>query len=582
MKKDERFYDVVIVGGGPAGLSAAIYAARARYKVLVLEKESIGGQITITEEVVNYPGIPSISGRELTEKMRRQAESFGAEFVMAQVQEMELERDVKILHTTRGEYKTLGILLAPGANPRKLGFLGEKEFQGRGVAYCATCDGEFFTGKEVFVIGGGYAAVEEGIFLTKYARKVTIVVRKQEFSCARSVSDKLKGQKKIRVLFRTELLEAGGDQGLTYARFHNNETGEEWRYEASPGETFGIFVFAGYVPNTAWISDAVEKDSQGYLLTDRDQKTSVDGVYAAGDVCVKNLRQVVTAVSDGAIAATALEKVVSALHEKLKLPPLEMNKHPDVSKGNTETSAEQRKDPLSRGEDGSETVRQKTEETAPGGFLSPQIREQLEGVFSRFRHRVQLRLWADDSTLSGEMEEFLGELTGLTDLLSWEKCSNGDFADAGKGKQPLPEGMSLRAPVIELCREDGSSSGIFFHGVPGGHEFNSFVIGLYNVAGPGQSIDGEMERALREIPGPVNVKILVSLSCTMCPETVMAAGKAASLNEGITAEMFDLAHFPELKEKYQVMSVPCTVINDEKVIFGKKNLTQLTEILCGE
>ena len=207
----EQFYDVIIVGGGPAGLSAAIYMARARYKVLVMEKEKIGGQITITAEIVNYPGVERTSGKELTQSMKEQAEAFGAEFVMAEVLDMELQEDIKVLHTTAGEYRALGVVLATGANPRKLGFKGEKEFQGRGVAYCATCDGEFFTDMEVFVIGGGFAAAEEGIFLTKYAKKVTMIVREDDFTCAATIADQVKKEEKITVKFNTEIVEAGGE-----------------------------------------------------------------------------------------------------------------------------------------------------------------------------------------------------------------------------------------------------------------------------------------------------------------------------------------------------------------------------------
>lgn len=213
----EALYDVIIVGGGPAGLSAAIYMARARYRTLVIEKEKFGGQITITSEVVNYPGIPSISGSELTEGMRKQAESFGAEFLLANVEHLQLDDDMKTVTTDHGEKKALGIILATGASPRKIGFPGEQEFQGRGVAYCATCDGEFFTGKDVLVAGGGFAAVEEAIFLTKYARQVLILVRGDSFSCAKSASDELDHYDKIKVLFHTEIKEAGGEGKLQYA-----------------------------------------------------------------------------------------------------------------------------------------------------------------------------------------------------------------------------------------------------------------------------------------------------------------------------------------------------------------------------
>ena len=169
----EQLYDVIVIGGGPAGLTAALYLARARYRVLVVEKEHFGGQITITNEIVNYPGVAKTSGRELTDTMRQQAEGFGAEFLLAEVTAFELDGDVKTVKTGRGEYRCFGVLLATGAHPRMIGFPGEAEFRGRGIAYCATCDGEFFTGKEVFVIGGGFAAAEESVFLTRYARHRT-------------------------------------------------------------------------------------------------------------------------------------------------------------------------------------------------------------------------------------------------------------------------------------------------------------------------------------------------------------------------------------------------------------------------
>ena len=179
-----NLYDVVVIGGGPAGLTAALYLARAKYRVVVVEKEHFGGQITITHEVVNYPGVERTSGTALTESMRKQAENFGAEFMLAQVEGLDMQGDVKTVKTSRGDLKTFGVLLATGAHPRMIGFKGEEEFRGRGVAYCATCDGEFFTGKEVFVVGGGFAAAEEAVFLTKYASHVTILVREPDFTCA--------------------------------------------------------------------------------------------------------------------------------------------------------------------------------------------------------------------------------------------------------------------------------------------------------------------------------------------------------------------------------------------------------------
>ncbi len=548
MEAHDRLYDVIIVGAGPAGLSAAIYAARAKYKVLVLEKSKIGGQITITSEIVNYPGVEMAGGKELTEHMRVQAERFGAAFVMAEVLDMELEQDVKRLHTTKGDYEALGVILAPGANPRKLGFQGEKEFQGRGVAYCATCDGEFFTGKDVFVIGGGFAAVEEGMFLTKYARKVTLIVREPDYTCAKTVSDQLKNFATIETVFETELVEAGGEQALSYAVFPNNADGKQWRYDAPQGETFGIFVFAGYVPNTKWIADCVARSEQGYLITDIDQQTNVSGVFAAGDVCVKNLRQVVTAVSDGAVAATSLERVVSELHTKLGIPDLYVA--PEVHKPQ---DSRDEKAYFTKGE----------------GFISSEIRQQLTGVFAKFASVVTVRAWLDESAFSGEIRGFLNELASITDKVVWTEQAASDEESS------VPAAL----PAMELMDHTGRSSGIYFHGVPGGHEFNSFVIALYNVAGPGQELDRDTEARIQAVSKETNIKILVSLTCTMCPESVMAAQRIAAASKHVTAEMFDLPHYPELKEKYNVMSVPCMVINDEKVVFGKKNVEELLALI---
>lgn len=546
MEVHDRLYDVIIVGAGPAGLSAAIYAARAKYHVLVLEKNGIGGQITITSEIVNYPGVEMAGGKELTEHMRMQAERFGATFVVAEVLDMELEQEVKLLHTTKGDYEALGVILAPGANPRKIGFQGEKEFQGRGVAYCATCDGEFFTGKDVFVIGGGFAAVEEGMFLTKYARKVTLIVREPDYTCAKTVSDRLKDFSNIETIFHTELKEAGGEHALSYAVFLNNEDGSQWRYDAPQGDTFGIFVFAGYVPNTKWIADCVERNEQGYLITDMDRQTNIAGVFAAGDVCVKNLRQVVTAVSDGAIAATSLERIVSELHAKLGIPDL--YQAPEQSK-TLEKQDEQ------------------TYFTKGEGFISSEIRQQLTGIFAKFSSHVTVRAWLDESAFSGEIKGFLNELVSITDKVVWTEQMPEDAVK--------PEYL----PAMEVLDSTGKSSGIYFHGVPGGHEFNSFIIALYNVAGPGQELDHQTQKKIAALSEKTNIKILVSLTCTMCPDSVMAAQRIAAISDQVTAEMFDLSHYPELKEKYNVMSVPCIVINDKTTVFGKKNVEELLALL---
>lgn len=563
-------YDVIVVGAGPAGLSAALYAARAKYRVLVLEKEKMGGQITITSEIVNYPGIGTTSGSALTEEMRRQAEAFGAEFAMAEVTELDLSGDIKTVKTTRGEYLAPGIVLAVGANPRKLGFAGEREYQGRGVAYCATCDGEFFTGMDVFVIGGGFAAAEEAVFLTKYAKKVTIIVREEDFTCAETVADKAKNHEKIEVHYETEIMEAAGDGLLRSARFKNNATGEEWTYEAPEGNTFGIFVFAGYVPDTGWMKGMVELDGQGYIVTDRNQKTSVNGVYAAGDVCVKNLRQVVTAVSDGAVAATSLEKYVSEIYEKPELAEWK-NK---IEEERERAAEREEKNGAAFGKtagraDGSSVqAGDKSEGRDEGGFITPEMKIQLTDLFSRLQNRMIVEGVLDRSPMAGEMERFLEELGEISDMVEC-RCSR----ESDKTKE------DETCPVIRILRENGEETGIRFYAVPGGHEFNSFVIAIYNAAGPGQPLTDEEREQIGRIKKPVNLKIAVSLSCTMCPATVMAAGRIAAENSGVEAWAYDLAHYPDMKEKYQIMSVPCMIINDKNVVFGKKSVEDLLEIL---
>ena len=537
----KNMYDVVVIGGGPAGLTAALYLARARYRVVVVEKEKFGGQITITHEVVNYPGVEKTSGEALMANMRTQAESFGAEFLLSEVESLVTEGDVKVVKTNRGELKTFGILLATGAHPRMVGFKGEEEFRGRGVAYCATCDGEFFTGKEVFVIGGGFAAAEESVFLTKYAKHVNVLIRREDFSCAAATAEAAKKHEKITVINNAQVEEVFGDSVLRGIRYKNRITGEITEYKAENGDNIGVFVFAGYTPATGLVKDIVELDEDGYIVTDRVQKTNVDGIYAAGDVCIKPLRQVVTAVGDGALAATELEKYAAKMHKKTGIIP----KWPNLeTRERTEATA--------------------TEKTEAGGLFDDAMLAQLNAVFSRMENPLILKLYLDNRPVSDELRGYMEELAKLTEKLKVE----------------LSEEHAKEVPCVKVYRHDGRYSGVAFHGVPGGHEFTSFVLGLYNAAGTGQKIDEDVEMALAEIERKIDMKVLVSLSCTMCPDLVIAAQKMASRNANITAEVYDLNHFPEIKDQYQVMSVPCLVINDgEKVIFGKKNIRQILDLI---
>ena len=549
--ENKNFYDVVVIGGGPAGLTAALYLARACYRVLVIEKEKFGGQITITDEVVNYPGVEKTSGKELTAVMQKQAEHFGAEFLLGEVASLkkaETPSSAEIWETTtdKGSYQSFGILLATGAHPRMIGFPGEADFRGHGVAYCATCDGEFFRGKEIFVVGGGFAAAEESVFLTKYASHVTILIRGNDFSCAEAVAEAAKNHPKITVLTNTEVVYVEGDHTLRKICYKNKNTGEETIFD-SADDTFGVFVFAGYAPNTDLVKDLIALDSHGYVETDRTQKTSCPGIYAAGDVCQKNLRQVVTAVGDGATAATELEKYAAAMQEKTGI-------HPEKPiKKETEVHEEP-------------SAGKETEGKSSAGFFSQDIVNQLNVVFSRMEGNLQLDLHLDSRPVSQELKGYMTELEKYTDKLTVQESNSASDSAA-------------LLPFVEVLTDSGEKTGLAFHGVPGGHEFTSFILGLYNAAGPGQPLDPTIRERILAIDHKVQMQILVSLSCTMCPDLVAAAQRIASLNPLVTAEVYDIAHFPDLKEKYNVMSVPCLVINQDQVTFGKKNIQQLLELL---
>lgn len=544
----ETMYDLIIVGGGPAGLSAAIYAARARNKVLIVEKGEIGGQITAAGALVNYPGVPNTTGKEVTEAMYEQALSFGAQWLATEVTGLELTDTIKTVHTKKGDYQSLAVLLATGANPQSVGFTGEKEFRGHGVAYCATCDGEFFTDKDIFVVGSGADAIEESIFLTKYGKSITILVKKAAFDCAQTLVDSLQEYPSISVKYNSEIVKAGGTDGiLSYAEFKNRKDGTTWRYDAPPDDTFGIFVFAGHQPNAVLFGDAIRLDPKGYVLTDGEQKTTVDGVYAAGDLCVKFLRQVVTATADGAIAATAALKYCGAMHRQLKLPKFPPpSAIPATAKKNDPTTVP-------------------SPHTA-GTFLTAEIRGQVEPILAKITSVVTLQVHGNDTDLSKELQEAAQEIAALSEKIKVQTVPQS------------PEDI----PYLSLLKGENTDTGIAFHGVPGGHEFTSFILALYNVAGPGQEMDEETKTALADIDATgkkIAMKVLVSLSCTMCPAVVQETQRLAAASSHITAEMFDLQHFPKLKNKYRVMSVPCLVINDHDVHFGKKSMHELLQLL---
>lgn len=313
----EKIYDVIIIGAGPAGLTAGLYAARAKMKTLILEKDRTGGQIAGTSEVANYPGsIQEATGPSLVARMVEQTEEFGAERLRAEVVKLDLQGEIKTVYTNKGDFQAKSIILAMGAHPRLLDVPNEKALTGKGVSYCATCDAEFFSDLEVYVFGGGDTALEEAMFITKFARKVTIVHRRDEFRAAKSIVEKAKNNSKIEFIFNSGAKRIIGDGMVQGIELENYETGETKEIMADPNDgLMGIFVFVGYIPETDLVKDVIALDKSGYIITDDLMQTGIPGVFAAGDLRVKSLRQVVTATADGAIAAVQAEKYVDSLEK---------------------------------------------------------------------------------------------------------------------------------------------------------------------------------------------------------------------------------------------------------------------------
>lgn len=549
-------YDLIIIGAGPAGISSAIYAGRAKLNTLVLEKESIGGQIKTTSEIVNYPGVIHHSGSGLMEDMRIQASNFGVKFQDAEVTSVDFNGEIKTLYTNKGELKSRAIIIATGASPRKLGFPGEKEFAGRGIAYCATCDGEFFKDLDVFVVGAGFAAAEEAIFLTRFARKVTVIAREPEFTCAKSIADKVLAHPKIEVKFNTEIVEASGEGVLNHCKFINNITKETFEYTASEEDgTFGIFIFVGYQPQTSLFKDSVDMDNFGYIITNENMETNIPGVYAAGDLRPKVLRQVVTAVADGAIAATCAERYVSEEKERLGIKD---DFEPTPEKVEKETTSS-------------------TTNEAIGGqskLLNDGLRNQLKGVFSRLTKSVTLVSIVDESLpKSIELRDLILDISNLSDKLEAEIYK--------KGENPAIESKinADKFPVVAFLDSDGNYSGVKFHGVPGGHELNSFVLSIYNLGSAGQPIENSTLEAIKSIDKPTNIKVAVSLACHFCPDVVVASQRIAIENKNVEAEMIDLSEFGDIKSKFKVMSVPAIIINDKEIHFGAKKIDEIISLI---
>ena len=307
-----KIYDVIVLGAGPAGLAAGLYAGRSRLSTLIIEKGQDGGQIAITNEIENYPGqVEGDSGPSLIARMTEQAKHFGAERVSDTIKSVELEGEVKTLHGVKGDYQAKAVIVATGAFPKPIGCKNEGEFVGHGISFCATCDASFFEDFEVYVVGGGDSAVEEAMYLTKFARKVTIIHRRNELRAAKSIQEKAFKNPKLFFMWDTVVDSVEGDGMLQAMTVKNTKTGELTRIEADPEDgMFGLFGFVGYNPNSAMFEGILDLEN-GYIKTDENMHTNIEGVYAAGDIRVKSLRQVVTAAADGAIAAMQAEHFLS-------------------------------------------------------------------------------------------------------------------------------------------------------------------------------------------------------------------------------------------------------------------------------
>ncbi|MGX7244945.1 FAD-dependent oxidoreductase [Enterococcus quebecensis] len=558
----QEIYDLIVIGGGSAALSAGIYAGRAMLDTLIIEKDKIGGQVTTTSEIVNYPAIRATTGPELMEDMRLQALDFGVEFTTDEIIDVDLSQTVKTVKSATKTYQAYAVIIATGASARKIGFPGEVEFTGRGIAYCSTCDGEFFQGLDIFVLGGGYAAAEEAVYLTRYGKSVTMIIREPDFTCAKLTAEAAKQHPDIKIVYNTEVKEITGDDFVRKAVFVNNETGEETTYDAPEGSTFGMFVFAGNKPSTEIFEGKVELD-RGYVPTNENMETNVPGVYAAGDLRIKELRQIVTAVADGAIAATNAQKYITEEKTKAGLPIVNERMEKRLAEQHAASKKEQPK-----------TEKKAVKATSGNNTWFPDaMREQLGGIFGKLTKNVTLLQVMDSSEeKSLELNSFLTEFASLSDKILLESIQKGEKPDL-----ETKYGID-KLPSVVVLNDQGDYTGIKFSGIPSGHEVNSIVLAVYNVGSAGQPIEEPVVNKIKELPKK-KVQIFVSLTCHYCPDVVAACQRIASINHNVEAEMIDIGVFPELKTEKKIMSVPAMIIDDKEIVFGSKNMDEIVEIL---
>ncbi|MEE4116562.1 MAG: thioredoxin-disulfide reductase [Marinilabiliaceae bacterium] len=305
--EQDKIYDLIILGAGPAGLTAGIYASRGKLSTLILNEGAVGGQVTLTNEIANYPGVETTAGYSLVGTMKKQAKSFGCQIKSnIKVTGLDLNADVKSITVNNGVvYRARSVILSPGGKPRMLNIPGEEEFKGKGVSYCATCDGDFFTGKHVIVVGGGNSALEEAVSLTKYASKVTIVHQFDHFQAFEHAVEEARNNSKIEIILQSELRRIQGENKVQSVVVEHLVSGKQYEIEAD-----GVFVFIGYLPNTSFFVNTVSTNTAGEIIVTPEMETSIKGVFAAGDSIRKRYRQVTTAVSDGTIAALSASEYI--------------------------------------------------------------------------------------------------------------------------------------------------------------------------------------------------------------------------------------------------------------------------------
>ncbi|EHN58698.1 MULTISPECIES: FAD-dependent oxidoreductase [Oenococcus] len=549
----KHIYDTIIIGAGPAGLTAGIYAGRAALDTMIIERDQVGGQVTTTSTVWNYPAVADIDGSKLVNLMQKQIDEFRVPIVQDDIQSMDLNQEVKVLHGQQ-DYFARSVIFATGANPKKAGFEGEDKYRGHGVAYCSTCDGELFSGLQIFVVGGGYSAAEEADYLSRFGRHVTILVRGSQFTCASLTAQRAIDNPKIDIQYNTVLKKVSGDTFLKEAELFNRKTGQSTTYHLTDGdETFGVFVFVGTKANSEQIKDVLETDADGYVLTDARLQTNLPGVFAAGDLLAKPLRQIVTAAADGALAATSAENYVIEQKRQLGIPIKAAKKQRPVSSITQQTTldSEEEKTPLAPAH--------------AGTWFPDEIKAQLKALFVRLNQAVTLLVLTDDSAKSRQLLSFTKELSAL------------DPAHLSVQQETSTATADKRLPALILLDNKKQDSGIRFSGIPTGHELNSIVLAIYNLAGPGQSIDTKLVDQIKALPA-MHLQIGVSLTCHFCPDVVAASQRIAALNPKITAEMIDLQLFPDFRKSKKIMSVPAFMINEGDVTFGSQTLNQIIDL----